>query len=89
MKLDLRLLPNTFFEKIQQRTKRGSADIYACINSTFVAIEMKSETNFKPDPLQQYKLDKVVAAGGRAYVACPSNWNKIFHELKTLSQEKK
>lgn len=46
----------------------GIPDILGCWKGQFVAIEVKTETG-KPTKLQLYRIEQILAAGGRAGIA--------------------
>lgn len=54
----------------------GTPDILTCVNGYFLAIEVKAQ-NGKPSELQLVKIDEIRKAGGFAYVAYPSGWNRL------------
>lgn len=54
----------------------GTPDILACVNGYFLAIEVKAQTG-KPSELQLVKIADIRKAGGFAYVAYPSDWNRL------------
>ena len=54
----------------------GTPDILACVNGYFLAIEVKAQ-NGVPSELQLAKIDDIRKAGGFAYVAYPSGWEKL------------
>lgn len=78
-------LPRTWLAKIQQQTIRGTPDFLLCIGGKFVALELKKSYKEKPDPLQQYTLDKIIEAGGWGIVVSPENWDQIYSSLKELA----
>lgn len=82
---DLRKLPNTWAEKIQQVGICGTPDVLACINGRFVALELKRERGGKPDALQAYALGQIVRARGFAVIAYPENWPSVYAELEILA----
>lgn len=82
---DLKTLPNTYAVKIQQVVIRGTPDILACVNGKFVAIELKKDSNVKPDALQIHELKKIFRAGGLGCVVHPDNWQETFEHLQKLS----
>ena len=82
----LRDLPNSWWEKIQQKSIHGTPDILGCLQGTFVAIELKSEENARITELQKYKLDLIDRAGGVALVVCPENWERVYRRLTKFSQ---
>jgi len=82
----LRTLKNTYAFPIQQVAVSGDPDYVLCINGYFVALELKAEGG-KPSPLQNYKLTRIIVAGGIAIVVEPSNWEQVKQALTKLSQE--
>lgn len=80
-------LPNTAIFKIQQISIRGVPDFLLCVNSKFVALELKKSCKDKPTPLQSHILDKIQLAGGEAYVVCPENWESVFRTLTRIAIE--
>ena len=54
----------------------GTPDILACVNGYFLAIEVKAQTG-KPSELQLVKIADIRKAGGFAFVAYPSGWNRL------------
>lgn len=79
---DLKSLPKTWAEKIQQVAKHGTPDILACVNGHFVAIELKKDAKAKLDQLQLYKLQKIVEAGGTSILAHPGNWQHTLDYIQ-------
>ena len=57
-------------------SENGTPDILACVNGYFIAIEVKAD-NGKPSELQLAKIADIRKAGGFAYVAYPSGWEKL------------
>ena len=57
-------------------SENGTPDILACVNGYFLAIEVKAQ-NGTPSELQMVKVDAIRKAGGFAYVAYPSGWEKL------------
>lgn len=60
-------------------TKKGIPDILACVNSYFVAIEVKA-THGVASELQKYHVRKINAAGGLAIILYPQDW-ELFTQL--------
>lgn len=81
---DLKLMPDCWFYKAADRSRSGIPDIIACINGTFVALELKRSEKEKATPLQLYTLDEINNAGGYQAVACPENWAEILEALRQL-----
>ena len=79
---DLRALPYVWAEKIQQQAIRGTPDILACICGVFVAIELKKDAEARTDKMQDHTLNKIRAAGGRAFVTYPKAWAEHYRELR-------
>lgn len=57
-------------------SESGTPDILACVNGYFLAIEVKAQTG-KPSELQLEKINQIRKAGGFAFVAYPSAWDKL------------
>ena len=85
-KLDL--LPNSWFESIQQRAIRGTPDILGCINGFFVALELKATATSSITALQEHKLKGIGRAGGVAYVIHPDNFDSAYALLQHLAEDK-
>lgn len=83
----LEALPNTFVERVQQVSIRGTPDVFLCVNGWFVVLELKRDEDEEPDKLQQFKLNCVTNARGVAIVCCPENWESVFSYLKELACE--
>ena len=84
---DLKKLPNSWYESIQQVAIKGTPDILLCVAGTFVALELKADSKSKIDPLQVYKLDCIVKAGGIAFRVDRSNWDEVYSILKTIARK--
>lgn len=72
-------------EKIQQVAKRGTPDFLCCMNSTFVAIELKVDAEL--EHLQDYKLELIAKAGGVGLVVTPENWDLTYEFLHTIATQ--
>lgn len=57
-------------------SENGTPDILACCNGYFLAIEVKAQDG-RPSELQLVKINDIRKAGGFAYVAYPSGWEKL------------
>ena len=68
-------------------TKKGIPDILACINSYFVAIEVKA-THGKPSELQKYHVKKINAAGGLAVILYPQDWELFVQLVDDLKSDR-
>lgn len=86
---DLDGLPDTWHEKIQQVSIRGTPDRLVCIRGQFIALEEKAsraaaeEKAHKGHALQKHKLAKIRAAGGEGLIVYPENWLATLEYLKT------
>ena len=60
-------------------SKTGVPDLIACVNGTFVGIEVKS-ANGVPSKLQEYNLNQIRKSGGVGLILYP----KYFNEFKEL-----
>ena len=54
----------------------GTPDILACVKGHFLAIEVKAQ-NGHPSELQLEKIADIRRAGGFAFVAYPSGWDRL------------
>jgi hypothetical protein len=82
---DLRALPRTWAEKIQQVAICGTPDILACVNGYFVAIELKKDAAARVEPIQDYELARIKRARGMAVIAHPGNWRDILMTLEMVA----
>ena len=57
-------------------SENGTPDILACVNGYFLGIEVKAQDGH-PSELQLVKVESIRKAGGFAYVAYPSGWEKL------------
>lgn len=84
-KLDL--LPNSWWESIQQKTIQGTPDKLGCINGYFVALELKATPYDVASPLQLLKIQRIVDAGGVAFIIHPGNLDETIEVLKHIAEE--
>lgn len=84
---DLKSLPSTWMIKTQERSRRGTPDILACVNGWFVALELKVESG-KLDLLQQHNIGEIARCGGISAEVKPSTWAEQFRELQNLAVAK-
>ena len=87
VKKELAKIPNSFFEKIQQVTIRGTPDFLGCIDGRMIAIELKKSLKEKPDALQEYKLSQIAQAGGIGFVMTPENFKETYAVLLRIAAE--
>ena len=68
--------------KSQEVAVRGIPDIVGCNSAgQFFCMELKRDEVCKPDPLQEYNLEKIRKLGGIALVLNPfMNWQKLIEE---------
>ena len=64
-------------------TKVGVPDILACVNGSFVGIEVKSSTG-KPSELQIHNVKKINESGGYAVIVAPEQWELLKMFIGTL-----
>lgn len=57
-------------------SENGTPDVLACVKGYFLAVEVKADDG-KPTELQLAKIDAIRRAGGFAYVAYPSGWERL------------
>ncbi len=81
----LDMIPNSFWESIQQKTINGTPDILGCVNGFFVALELKATPNDEPTALQKLKLQRIVDANGVAFVLHPGNLEVTLELLNNLA----
>lgn len=72
---------------VQQLALNGDPDLIVCLNSFFVALEIKSSGE-APRPLQEFKLSEVRKAGGVAMAVSPDNWEDVKIILTTIEQRR-
>ena len=87
---ELRKIPNTFWDRIEQSSIRGTADIIGCICGQFHWIEVKVELEGhldKREHLQMYKMDQVIDAGGAGIIMYKSNWKHHVWRLKRKARK--
>ena len=78
-------IPNSWWESISQKSVRGTPDVIGVINGTFIALEFKSDDGIVA-PIQQFKINKIIKAGGAACVLRPSNWDEAYEKLLHLGE---
>ena len=83
---DLDTIKGAFFESIQQRVIRGTADKIGCIRGRFIWLEFKKDEKTEPTELQKVKKQWVIDAGGIAFVVHPKNWKDVFHTLQRIAK---
>ena len=57
-----------WFKTLGGSVPAGTADIIACVNGYFIAIEVKKPSGGKVSALQEFHINKVKQSGGIAFV---------------------
>lgn len=81
----LRKIPRTKWVKINDKVTAGIPDIYGCVNSFSVVIELKISGN-SLSPLQEFTLEEYKNAGGIAYCLYPCQANEFLKEMCALAK---
>lgn len=81
----LNALPGGFFERIEQKSIKGTADIIGCLNGRYVRLEAKRSEHEATKPLQAYLLEKAGRAGAYSRRIDPENWPLVYEDLKRIS----
>lgn len=79
----LRLIPRTWWTKINDRVTIGLPDIFGSCAGIAVVIELK--TRSKVTALQAHTLRKIGETGAQAFVVTPDNWDEVYGFLLELS----
>lgn len=79
---DLRTIPKSWWEKINDRVTIGVPDILGGINGYSIVIELK--TRSKLTRLQLHKLEVAHRSGCQSFVVTPENWFEVFAFLKSM-----
>lgn len=58
-----------WFKTLGGSVPAGTADIIACVNGYFIAIEVKKPSGGNVSALQEFHINKVKQSGGIAFVA--------------------
>ena len=80
----LEALPRTWIVKTSERSVRGIPDFILCVNTFFIAIELKVDSGV--DRLQEYNLARILACGGVSFITTPKTWRKDYEFLKEIAQ---
>lgn len=72
---------------VQQLALVGDPDLVICLNSFFVALEIKASGE-APRPIQEFKLSEVRKSGGAALAVSPDNWEDVKIILTTIEQRR-
>jgi len=68
--------------------RAGIPDIIACHGGRFIGIECKAGNN-KPTALQERELNRILNAGGEAYVIYEENIEQLREELIWMNKHSK
>jgi hypothetical protein len=68
--------------------RAGIPDIIACHGGKFIGIECKAGSN-KPTALQERELNRILNAGGEAYVINEENIEQLREELIWMNKHSK
>jgi hypothetical protein len=80
----LRLIPHSYWTKINDRVTVGLPDIFGSVAGFAVVIELK--TRSKVSKIQAYTLKKIGQTGAHAFVVTPDNADEVYSYLLELSQ---
>lgn len=80
----LRLIPKSWWTKINDRVTIGLPDIIGSIGGMAIFIELK--TRSKVTKLQAHTLRKIGQTGAHAFVVTPDNWAEVYSFLLEISQ---
>ena len=78
-------LPQSYWEKIEQVSIRGTADIIGCFMGIFYWIEIKmefSEQITNREYVQLYKMGEIIKAGGAGLLLTEKNWKYHCERLE-------
>ena len=92
---DILRLEHTWVLKTAEVSRRGVPDILACVNSYFVALELKTNKGYcDPKELSKFTLQDLTLAQiknrgrGMALKTCPSLWAAHYKLIEDLSKER-
>lgn len=80
----LRLIPRSWWTKINDRVTVGLPDLFGSVGGKAVVIELK--TRSKVSKIQAYTLRKIGNTGAHAFVVTPDNADEVYSFLLELSQ---
>ena len=76
-----------FFPATHGFGRSGVPDIICCVNSYFLAIEVKAGTN-KPTALQVREIEAIRRCNGVAVVANDENWDMVRELVHKMKEQK-
>lgn len=80
---ELRKVPSSYFEKIQQVAIRGTPDILGVVAGLSVVLELKVDAPI--EKLQTYKTKKWQRAGAYVKILTPDNLYETVKELREIA----
>lgn len=83
----LRKIPNSKWQKINDKVSVGVPDIIGCVNSFHVAAELKIPGN-KATPIQAYEIVSYQQVGSRARIVYPKDAESFIKEMYAISKIK-
>lgn len=83
----LRLIPKTWWAKLNDRVTIGLPDIVGSCGGVMVVLELK--TRSKLSKIQAYTLKKIASTGAVAFVVTPDNWDDVYGFLLELASTEK
>lgn len=81
----LRAIPGSKWIKIQQKSIRGTPDVFGCYHGRMVAIELKTDDG-ATDPLQKYEIRQWERSGALALVMSPATLEKDLEVIRNIPQ---
>lgn len=79
----LRLIPNSWWTKINDRVTVGLPDLFGFVCGWGVVLELK--TRSKVTKIQAYTLRKIGETGAHSFVVTPENADQVYAFLLELS----
>lgn len=84
----LRMIPGSYWLKIQSVAIRGIPDILGVVNGKFIALELKVPPNkLKPGSLQWHIIHQLKKAGAYAREVTPDTLDETLKNLENLTGE--
>lgn len=80
----LRLIPNTYFKKIEAGAVCGIPDVLICCNGFFVMVELKVEGR-KPTAIQVKNMTRINQCGGMSFVLYPEDQADFLEWLTQIA----
>lgn len=82
---DLKTVNGIWFFKSQEVAVHGIPDVFICVRGWLIVLELKPDEYTALEPLQEYVLNEIRAAGGRARKVHPKNWPAVFSWIKSIA----